>query len=82
MSTPPLKNKIALSCQVKNRYSDESAARVSAQRAIAVHQTDAILWVYQCPICRGWHLTKSRQHGSEGVTEEELYHDEIAADFG
>ena len=82
MSAPPIKNKQALSCKVKNRFSDESAARVSAQHAINTYKNEAILWVYQCKLCRGWHLTKSRQHGSAGVTAEDLYHDEIAADFG
>lgn len=48
-------------CIDKNRYPDEFTAR-----AAGIHYIDrgdaAALWVYRCPICRGFHLTRS-DHG-------------------
>ncbi|MDI3304673.1 MAG: hypothetical protein QJR04_25325 [Burkholderia multivorans] len=48
-------------CEDKNRYPDEFTAR-----AAGIHYIErgdvAALWVYRCPICRGFHLTRS-DHG-------------------
>jgi hypothetical protein len=47
-------------CTSKMRYSDEYAARGSAQFALNTSRANPLgrLWVYQCPVCRGWHMTK------------------------
>lgn len=67
MSAPPPKRRV-VNCQNKVRYSDELAARTGALTAIErFHNTDA-LYVYRCPECSGWHLTRTRQP-QLGVTE-------------
>lgn len=51
---------IERSCEHKVRYSDEPDARAAGAIDSAKHQV--AMWVYPCKICRGWHLTKSRQN--------------------
>lgn len=60
MSRPPLKG-TKLNCANKIRYADEFPARVAAMESINRHGTTDKLWVYRCPHCSGWHLTRSRQ---------------------
>lgn len=41
----------------KKRYAD----RGQALRAAALVECDAKLYVYRCPSCRDWHMTKREQ---------------------
>lgn len=50
-------------CTRKSRYSDEHGARAIGQ--IVEGQSGVPLFIYQCGICRGWHLTKCRQKNPE-----------------
>lgn len=59
MTAPPLKQP-QLNCAGKNRYPDEYAARAVGMYAINTYKNPPRLYVYQCPHCSGWHLTKSR----------------------
>jgi hypothetical protein len=43
-------------CERKVRYSDEFGARAAGQ--LLEEQNKIKLWLYPCPICKGWHLTK------------------------
>lgn len=61
-------------CTSKQRYSDEYSARGSAQYSLRQSQDQNFtrLWVYRCPGCRGWHMTKS-PNDSDPVTRDELF---------
>lgn len=65
-------------CTSKQRYSDEYSARGSAQHALRQNrdQNAVRLWVYKCPGCRGWHMTKS-PNDSAPVTRDELVADRM-----
>lgn len=46
-------------CEGKRRYSDEFGARGAGQ---CLQVENAVkLYLYPCDICRGWHLTKTKQ---------------------
>lgn len=52
------------SCSTKNRYPD-----IFVAIAMGINQTEmnkVALYTYCCPICKGWHLTKSK-HGRGGT---------------
>lgn len=55
-------------CAGKRRWSDELSACAGALAAVERRQVDK-LWVYQCPHCRGWHLTRNRQVGKLPAAE-------------
>jgi hypothetical protein len=66
-------------CTSKTRYSEEFSARAGAFHLFEVGEKhrDAEMYVYQCPNCRGWHMTGKRNHlpaitffGMWGETEE------------
>ncbi|MEC5161703.1 MULTISPECIES: hypothetical protein [unclassified Janthinobacterium] len=59
MSAPPLKGHKAC-CAGKHRHPDELTARAAAQRVLSRGNLGA-LYVYICPVCGGWHLTRSSQ---------------------
>jgi hypothetical protein len=66
-------------CPRKVRYATEIAARMGAQATItsldpAVRKRGLErLWVYQCPVCSGWHLTRNEsREGNPAVTKREL----------
>jgi hypothetical protein len=64
-------------CPRKVRYTSEIAARMGAQASITTRDPNAPrlerLWVYQCPVCSGWHLTRNAsREGSPAVTKREL----------
>ena len=64
MTAPLRKNgilvvKLVRMCESKNRYPDEYVARGVGQEMSMRKKID--LYVYQCPHCRGWHLTKHPQ---------------------
>jgi hypothetical protein len=46
----------AAQCTGKQRYADEATARAIGMSRHAASGT--ALWVYACPQCRGWHLTR------------------------
>lgn len=60
MSKPPLKGE-KLKCAKKRSYADEFAARIAAMHSINQYDETERLWVYRCPHCSRWHLTRSRQ---------------------
>jgi hypothetical protein len=57
MSAPPLKGQ-RLTCRNKHRHPDEIIARAAAMDAITRYGNVQVLYVYLCPECRGWHLSK------------------------
>ena len=59
-------------CTGKHRWSDEMSARAGAMHSIEQYGQVEKLWVYRCPHCSGWHLTKIRQAGQEPVTLKEM----------
>jgi predicted SprT family Zn-dependent metalloprotease len=64
-------------CLNKTRYSDEYTCRAGAQHVLTnprFGMTVARMFVYKCPNCRGWHMTKqSTVHYS--VSAENLFAD-------
>ena len=64
MSAPPVK-KTVFNCQQRRRYNDEISARAAAMYAL--DQCDEhgrplpALYVYRCPECNGYHLTRQAQ---------------------
>lgn len=64
-------------CPRKTRYTTEIAARMGAQASITSPDPAATkverLWVYSCPVCKGWHLTRNEsREGSPAVSKREL----------
>jgi hypothetical protein len=59
VTAPPLKG-AALTCASKRRYPDEALARATAMDALERRPEVGKLYVYRCPKCNGWHLTKQR----------------------
>lgn len=52
------------SCITKNRYPD-----IFVAIAMGINQAEmnkVALYTYRCPICNGWHLTKSK-YGTNGT---------------
>lgn len=45
-------------CAKKRYYTDECQARAAAMDSMEKYDGVKALWVYQCPHCPGWHLTK------------------------
>lgn len=54
-------------CTGKHRWPDEFTARAGAAHAIKAFGKVSALYVYRCPHCRGWHLTRTKQYGQEPV---------------
>lgn len=54
---PPVKNKSKLACMGKKRYPDEMTARATGEICLQMKEL-AGLYVYKCPHCRGYHLTR------------------------
>lgn len=46
-------------CHAKRRYADEHAARAVGIECMA--ESTYPLYIYRCPCCKGWHLTKQEQ---------------------
>ena len=51
--------RLARRCASKSRYADEYAARGSGTRQMKFVKKQ--IYIYQCQICRGWHLTSKWQ---------------------
>lgn len=56
-------------CDNKHRWADELAAIAGAIHAFEKYHNSKgeSLWVYRCPLCKGWHLTKKPQRGQSPV---------------
>ncbi len=50
-----------LVCLRKRRYTDECQARAAGMESLEKYPGEKKLWVYSCPHCSGWHLTKHHQ---------------------
>lgn len=48
-------------CEGKRRHPDEFVARAVGQ--ILGEQNQVKLYMYECKLCRGWHLTRTKQRG-------------------
>lgn len=57
-------------CRRKMRYADEMGATAGAMCSLDRRPEVRRLWVYPCPACKGWHLTKYRVAGRRPVTGE------------
>lgn len=68
MTAPRLKGHAA-TCAGKRRHPDELTARAAAVRVLNHPKAaTSILYVYPCPVCRGWHLTKRERGNGTPVT--------------
>lgn len=54
-------------CANKHRWSDELSARAGAIHSLERRPHVEQLFTYQCPICRGFHLTRCWQPNKEPV---------------
>jgi hypothetical protein len=70
-------NKQVIACKQKNRYSDEITARAAAMDSIQKYQNVEKLYVYNCPICSGWHLTRSNT--DIAITEDNPFDEQSTA---
>jgi hypothetical protein len=61
------KEEIRRRCHSKVRYADEFAAMAGGMRSIEHHKTDDPLYAYKCPLCGGWHLTRSKQRSDKHI---------------
>lgn len=67
MTAPPLKGR-RMTCANKRRHPDEHTARSIAMDAITRYGTANVLYVYRCPECHGWHLTRNKQGAAVTAT--------------
>lgn len=58
-------------CSGKRRFSDEVEARAAGMVSLREWPGQARLFIYPCPHCHGWHLTKSNNGVSRMVTLDE-----------
>lgn len=56
MSAPPKRQSLR-TCEKKLYFNDEFQARANALEVIEAYGQKA-LWIYRCPECKGWHMTK------------------------
>ena len=45
-------------CSGKHRWADELAARAGGLQSLEASPHVIRLFAYNCPVCKGWHLTK------------------------
>lgn len=74
MTAPPPKRK-AQTCASKRRYPDELTARAGAMHDIHHVGNASELYVYRCPECRGFHLTRRDNGVAARVTGDNPVHD-------
>jgi len=55
-------------CARKRRWADALSATAGALAVMETPHPPEELYVYQCPHCRGWHLTHLPQAGQDPVT--------------
>jgi hypothetical protein len=67
-SLKPRRLRTDRTCKSKRRYSDEPEARAAGMVSLAERPGQERLFVYLCPHCDGWHLTKSSQGRRAMVT--------------
>lgn len=62
-----LVSKIIRSCEGKHRHPDDLTARAMAltQQEMSGYR----IFIYPCPLCRGWHLTKRPQSDSRRAAD-------------
>lgn len=63
-------------CARKVRFPDEYVARARAAQLIEQGRADKPrLFVYRCPVCRGWHMTGAYQLNKDAlaVTDEDMF---------
>jgi hypothetical protein len=63
------------SCKKKHRHPDEITARAAAMDSIQKYHNVKTLYVYNCPVCSGWHLTKSSKDHTIKVTEDDPFNE-------
>jgi hypothetical protein len=78
VTAPPLKRPV-LTCRRKKRHPDEFTARAAAMSAIEQHDNAKVLYIYRCPECRGWHLTRRNNGVLVKVTADNPVHERAAA---
>ncbi len=62
----------AAMCAKKVRYADELTAGAGALISLEKHQSGYLkLWVYHCPVCKGYHCTKKPVAGKKPYTLDE-----------
>lgn len=57
---------LARMCVAKNRYPDELTARAAGQH-YREHYASELLYIYRCPHCAGFHLTRTPHHKRSSV---------------
>jgi hypothetical protein len=72
MTAPPLSKPIWV-CIHKNRFNDEMQARAAALVQLDRSPDLNRLFVYTCPYCRGWHLTRTKKSSKYKVTRGKPY---------
>jgi hypothetical protein len=69
MSAPTRRKKAVVNCEAKRRYSNDTQARAAAMISLERHDEGvSALWVYKCPECFGWHLTRQKGRDRFKVT--------------
>lgn len=64
-----------VTCENKRRHVDECTARAAAMDSITRPGSNVQrLWIYRCPVCNGWHLTRNNQANARLVTADEPVH--------
>lgn len=77
MTAPPIKRTVA-TCKSKRRHPDELTARAAGMRAIEDRRDTGKLYVYRCPHCHGWHLTRTFNGVGKLVTADNPVHERQA----
>jgi len=65
MAAIPIKTQERM-CHGKQRYPAEITALIEAQKCAAARKI--ALRVYQCPVCKGWHMTKQVSNELKGTS--------------
>lgn len=55
-------------CRGKHRWSDELSAKAGAMISLDRNPDVLRLYTYHCPVCSGYHLTRSKQRNQIPVT--------------
>lgn len=74
MSAPPVRQ-VVLNCAKKTRWPDEMSSRAGAMSSIERFGGVDRLWIYRCPFCRGWHLSRNNAGRKWMVTKDNPVHE-------